>query len=75
MIKITLKKALEEHRKRTGVKLTHEQLADRTGLSVATLQSIASRRDYNPRLSTLSDLCDALDCEPSSLLQRTDDGR
>ncbi len=70
MIRITLKDAVEAYRARTGVKLTYEQLSEITGLSAATLQSIASRHDYNPRLSTISILCDALDCDASVLLKR-----
>ncbi|MBV8882781.1 MAG: helix-turn-helix domain-containing protein [Chroococcidiopsidaceae cyanobacterium CP_BM_RX_35] len=40
----------------------------RTGLSKATLESLASRNSYNTRLSTIEKLCRALDCTPSDLL-------
>ncbi|WP_370454428.1 helix-turn-helix domain-containing protein [Hyphomonas sp. CACIAM 19H1] len=55
---------------RSGSRLTYEQLAAATGLSLATLQSIASRKSYNPRLSTISALCNALDCGPDVILKR-----
>lgn len=70
MIWVDLKNAMKLHETRTGVRLTYEQLATLTGLSLATLQSIATRPEYNPRLSTISALCDALDCDPSDLLKR-----
>jgi len=69
MIKIKLKEAIEEYRKRTGAALTYRLLAARTGLSEATLQSLGSRRDYNPTLATIERLCDALGCEPGDLLE------
>ncbi|KDA00733.1 transcriptional regulator [Hyphomonas oceanitis SCH89] len=71
MLRIFLKEAMHDFERRSGCKLTYEQLAAATGLSVSTLQSIASRAAYNPRLSTISTLCEALDCGPEILLRRT----
>lgn len=73
MIEIRLKDAMEAYRSRTGVRLTYEVLAEQTGLSLSTLQSIASRANYNPRLSTIEALCEALDCLPGDLLMRSQD--
>ena len=67
-IRLRLRDVLDEHRERTGERLTYEQLAERTGLSPSTLASLASRGDYNATLSTVAVLCDALDCEPGDLL-------
>jgi DNA-binding Xre family transcriptional regulator len=69
MIRIRLREAMKAHRQRTGVKLTYDILAARTGLSIATLQSLAARPDYNPRLSTIEKLCVALECAPADLLE------
>lgn len=69
---------MDDHRRRTGERMTYELLAQRTGLSRATLESIASRDNYNTRLSTIERLCRALDCQPGDLLELTEeaeDGR
>lgn len=64
---------MEAYRLRTGQRLTYEKLADLTGLSVATLQSLAARPQYNTRLSTIEKLCQILECSPGDLLElRTD---
>jgi DNA-binding Xre family transcriptional regulator len=60
---------MEEYRRRTGERMTYEYLAQLTGLACATLQSLASRPDYNTRLSTIAKLCLALDCQPEALLE------
>lgn len=70
MISIDLKNAMKHYEARTGHRITYQQLAKQTGLSIATLQSLATRPQYNPRLSTISALCEALDCEPGDLLKR-----
>lgn len=60
---------MKAYRQRTGVRLTYDILAERTGLSIATLQSLAARPSYNPRLSTIEKLCVALECAPADLLE------
>lgn len=72
MLRVKLRKAMEEHRRRTGERMTYELLAKRTGLSRATLESLATRPTYNTRLSTIEKLCIALDCDPGDLLELTD---
>lgn len=59
---------LEVRRQRTGEHLTYGQVAERAGLSRQTVESLASRRDYNSTLTTVAKLCRALDCEPGDLL-------
>ncbi|MEO1149922.1 MAG: helix-turn-helix transcriptional regulator [Pseudomonadota bacterium] len=51
--------------------MTYEVLAQKAGLSRATLESIASRKTYNTRLSTIDILCTALECHPGDLLTFT----
>ena len=63
---------MEQHRRRTGERITYEVLAIRTGLSRATLESLASRESYNTRLSTIEKLCSALGCTPGDLLELTE---
>lgn len=59
---------MKEHRRQTGERVTYERLADVTGLSRTTLESLASRPNYNTTLSTIAKLCLALDCQPGDLL-------
>jgi DNA-binding Xre family transcriptional regulator len=63
---------MEEHRRRTGERITYESLAHRTGLARATLESLASRQTYNTRLSTIEKICRALGCTPGELLEIDD---
>lgn len=75
MIVIRLREALETYRQRTGARLTYDSLAAQTGISVNTLQSLATRAGYNTRLTTVEKLCRALACTPGDLLELTgDDG-
>lgn len=64
---------MEAHRKRTGERLTYRTLAEASGLSISTLQSLAARPAYNTRLSTIERLCVALGCQPGDLLELTED--
>ena len=59
MVYVRIREAMEAYRQRTGVRLTYEIIAERTGISVATLQSLAARPGYNTRLSTIERLCRA----------------
>ena len=59
---------MEQHRERTGERMTYERLAQATGLSPRTLESLASRPGYNTTLDTIARLCNALGCEPGDLL-------
>lgn len=54
---------------RTGQKITYQQLAERTGLSKATLEALGSRPDYNATLSTIDVLCSCLSCSVGDLLE------
>jgi DNA-binding Xre family transcriptional regulator len=69
MLYVKLREAMENYRQRTGVRLTYDIIAERTGIAVTTLQSLATRRGYNTRLSTIERLCRLLECEPSDLLE------
>lgn len=69
MLRIRLRDAMEAYRQRTGERLTYEKLAEVSGISTSTLQSIAARPGYNTRLSTIESLCLALNCQPGDLLE------
>ena len=68
MIVVRLREAMELFRERTGERMTYVLLAERTGLSKTTLESIATRAGYNTRLSTIEKLCRVLSCSPGDLL-------
>jgi DNA-binding Xre family transcriptional regulator len=44
-------------------------LAALSGIAQTTIESIASRKDYNPTLKTLARLCVVLHCAPGELLE------
>ena len=67
-VRVKLREAMEQHRERTGERMTYESLAQATGLSPRTLESLASRPGYNTTLDTVAKLCNALGCEPGELL-------
>ena len=60
---------MERYRERHGERMTYEMLAERTGLSRATIESMATRVGYNASLRTIAKLCRVLDCLPSDLLE------
>jgi putative transcriptional regulator len=60
---------MEQYRLRTGERLTYEILAERTGLSKATIESLASRKGYNATLDSIDLLCDVLECNLQDLLE------
>ena len=69
MILVRLRAAMEAYRERTGIRLTYDSLAEKTGMSPDTLQSLASRNGYNTRLTTIEKLCRALECVPGDILE------
>jgi DNA-binding Xre family transcriptional regulator len=65
---VKLREAMVAHSKRTGERLTYAKIAQITGLDEETIQSLAVRPAYNPRLSTIALVCAALECSPGDLL-------
>lgn len=68
VLQIKLRQVMEDYRQRTGERLTYADLAERTGLSRRTVESLASRETYNTTLSTVEKLCRVLGCQPGDLL-------
>lgn len=73
MIRIKLREAIENHRRETGERVTYERLAEETGLSKATIESIASRSSYNASLKVVDALCKILHSTPGELLEYVPD--
>jgi putative transcriptional regulator len=75
VIVIRLREMMAAHKARTGETLTYAMVAERTGLSRATVESIASRKRYNASLATIERLCAALQCGLGELLEMIPDHR
>lgn len=69
MIVVKLREAMASYRHRTGLPLTYESLAERAGLSRATVEAMGSRAAYNSTLRTVDQLCVALECGVADLLE------
>lgn len=69
MIRVKLREMMEHRQRGSAERITYDWLAKKTALSRATLEAIGSRPSYNPRLSTIERLCEALQCTPSQLLE------
>jgi DNA-binding Xre family transcriptional regulator len=63
-LRFDLREAMLDFDARTGIRLSYETLAQRTGISVDTLKSLASRKGYNATLRTIAVVADALKCDP-----------
>lgn len=68
MIEVRLRSAMAEYSRRHGKKITYQRLAEMTGLSKATLETLGSRSGYNTTLAVIDTLCEHLECTPSELL-------
>ena len=64
---------MDLYRIRTGDRLSYLRLSEMSGVAEGTLNSIASRIDYNPNLSTIDKLCRALDVPIHKMLEIIDD--
>lgn len=66
---VRLRECLDLHEARTGERLTYEELAKRTKLSRATIESLATRADYNATLRTIERVCKVLGVTHAELLE------
>lgn len=69
MLRVKLREVMDDYHRRTGERVTYELIAQRTGLSRATIESLASRDSYNTRLSTIEKVCHVLGCQLEDLLE------
>lgn len=68
-MKVRLREQMVAFRHRTGEAMTYADLAERTGLSRFSLESLGTRPSYNATLDTIERVCLALGCEPGDLLE------
>lgn len=73
MIVVRLREQIRAHEERTGERLTYAELARRSGLSRATVETLGSRTNYNTTLATVDKLCRVLGCDISDLLEYSDE--
>jgi putative transcriptional regulator len=67
-LRVRVRECIDLHEAKTGRRLTYADLAKRTGMSEATIKSLASRPGYNATIRTIERLCIALGAEPADLL-------
>ena len=70
MIIVKLNEAKLEYKRRTGKRLTNDDLAALSGVAESTLRAIATRPDYNTTLGTIDRICEALNVPLCDLLER-----
>ena len=64
---------MEAYRRRTGERLTYLKIAERTGLSTATVESIGGILGYTTTTDTIEKLCITLGVTPGDLLELIDE--
>ena len=67
-IGLRLRECMDLFEARTGEHATYAELAEATGLSEATVQSIGSREGYNATLAVVERLCIALHVSPHEMI-------
>ena len=73
MIVIKLKEAMLAYGRRTGTKLTYEDLEAMTRIPKGTLFSIASRSNYHPTVARIEILCRALEVPLHDMMEMIED--
>lgn len=68
MLRILLKKRLDDKSFQEKRRITLSEVSDDTGISRATLTRIANVPGYNTNTDTLDALCKYFECGPSELL-------
>ncbi len=69
MIRVLLKKLLDEKSFREKRKITLNEVSAATGVSRATLTRVSNIPGYNTNTDTVDALCRYFDCEPGDLLR------
>ena len=67
-IRFRLRQCMELYERRTGRRITYPELADQSGVSEDTIESIGSRRNYNTTTDTLQAICRVLGVSPCDLI-------
>ncbi len=73
VIVIKLKEAMLACGRRSGERLSYEDVSDKTGIPTETLRSIGGRSGYHCSVSRIEVLCRALEVPLSDMLEMIDD--
>jgi len=69
MIRVLLKKMLDEKSFKERRHITLNEVSEQTGISRATLTRIANVAGYNTNTDSIDALCQYFQCEPGELLE------
>lgn len=69
MIRLRFRERLADFSFRAGRRVTIEEVAQRTGISTATLSKLSSPRPYNATVDTLDKLCEFFGCPLADLAE------
>ena len=69
MIRLHLKKLLDDKSFREKEKITLNQVSEETGISRATLNRLANTPGYNTNTDTLDALCKYFECTTGELME------
>ena len=67
---IDIEPALLRWQAKYGQRLTNEELAERAGISIATLYRMKSGDVQQPNLNKINAICKVLECEPGEIIVR-----
>ena len=70
---IKLREAMQTYYRRTGERMTYVKLAEATGISEDTIESIGGRKGYQATLTTIEKLCRVLGVEIHEMIEMIPD--
>jgi len=69
MIRVLLKKLLDDKSFKEKEKITLNEVSEKTGISRATLNRVANTPGYNTNTDTINALCKYFECTPGELME------
>lgn len=73
MIRLLVKKLLDDKSFKDREKITLNQVSIDTGISRATLNRVVNNPGYNTNTDTINALCKYFQCSPGELIEYVDD--
>ena len=64
MIRFELRRAMMDYQARTGLRMSYEELSNDIDVSVETLKSIATRKNYNATFGVITKISLSLGIDP-----------
>ena len=69
MIRLLVKKLLDDKSFKNKEKITLNQVSEKTGISRATLNRVVNTPGYNTNTDTINALCQYFECTPCELME------